>query len=139
MPERGFSEFRSYLQNTIACGEAWRMRVEGSYQTIRSVMTRLLAHLRAEQIAVDDERAFYQGLLCQIDAREEKARGLKLLIVDKLAATYDTLARQSEDEFAKGLRVGKLFRRAIPFLRDKYTEAWLRDLMEYFEKSARLV
>ena len=137
MPESGFSEFRSYLQNTIACGEAWRMKVEGSHQTIRSVMTRLLAHLRAEKTAVDGERAFYQDLLCKVDAREAKANGLKLLIVDKLAATYDSLARQSEDEFVKGLRVGKLFRRAIPFLRDKNTEAWLRDLKEDFEKSAR--
>jgi ribosome biogenesis GTPase A len=137
IPENAFVEFRNFLQNTIACGEAWRMKVEGSYQTIRSVMTRLLAHLRAEKIAVDDERAFYQGLLCQVDTREEKARGLKLLIVDKLAATYDTLARQSEDEFAKGLRVGKLFRRAVPFLRDKDTEAWLGDLKSRFEKSAR--
>jgi ribosome biogenesis GTPase A len=137
IPENAFGEFRSFLQNTIACGEAWRMKVEQSYQTIRSVMTRLLAHLRAEKTAVEDERAFYQNLLCQVDAREEKARGLKLLIVDKLAATYDTLARQSEDEFAKGLRVGKLFRGAVPFLRDKDTDAWLRDLKSSFEKSAR--
>ena len=137
IPENAFVEFRNFLQNTIACGESWRMKVEGSYQTIRSVMTRLLEHLRAEKIAVDDERAFYQGLLCQVDVREEKARGLKLLIVDKLAATYDTLARQSEDEFAKGLRVGKLFRRAVPFLRDKDTDAWLGDLKSGFEKSAR--
>ena len=126
IPENAFLEFRNFLQNTIACGEAWRMKVEGSYQTIRSVMTRLLAHLRTEKTAIDDERAFYQELLCQVDVREEKARGLKLLIVDKLAATYDSLARRSEDEFAKGLRVGKLMRRAIPFLRDKNTEAWLR-------------
>lgn len=137
IPENAFLEFRNFLQNTIACGEAWRMKVEGSYQTIRSVMTRLLAHLRAEKTAIDDERAFYQGLLCQVDVREEKARGLKLLIIDKLAATYDTLARRSEDEFARGLRVGKLFRRAIPFLRDKDTETWLRDLKTRFEKSAR--
>jgi ribosome biogenesis GTPase A len=137
IPENAFVEFRNFLQNTIACGEAWRMKVEGSYQTIRSVMTRLLAQLRAEKTAVNDERAFYQGLLCQVDVREEKARGLKLLVVDKLAATYDTLARQSEDEFAKGLRVGKLFRRAVPFLRDKDTDAWLRDLKSGFEKSAR--
>jgi ribosome biogenesis GTPase A len=137
IPENAFVEFRNFLQTTIACGEAWRMKVEQSYQTIRSVMTRLLAHLRAEKIAVDDERAFYQGLLCQVDAREEKARGLKVLIVDKLAATYDTLARQSEDEFARGLRVGKLVRRAIPFLRDKDTDAWLGDIKSGFEKSAR--
>ncbi len=137
IPENAFVEFRNFLQNTIACGEAWRIKVEGSYQTIRSVMTRLLAHLRAEKIAVDDERAFYQGLLCQVDAREEKAKGLKLLIVDKLAATYDTLARQSEDEFARGLRVGKLFRSAVPFLRDKETDVWLRDIKSGFERAAR--
>jgi ribosome biogenesis GTPase A len=137
IPEAAFLEFRNFLQTTIACGESWRMKVEGSYQTIRSVMTRLLAHLRTEKAAIDDERAFYQGLLCQVDVREEKARGLKLLIVDKLAATYDTLARRSEDEFARGLRVGKLFRRAVPFLRDKDTETWLRDLKTRFEKSAR--
>jgi ribosome biogenesis GTPase A len=137
IPENAFAEFRNFLQNTIACGEAWRIKVEGSYQTIRSVMTRLLAHLRAEKIAVDEERAFYQGLLCQVDAREEKAKGLKLLIVDKLAATYDTLARQSEDEFARGLRVGKLVRRAVPFLRDKDTDAWLHDIKSGFETSAR--
>jgi GTPase SAR1 family protein len=137
IPENAFVEFRNFLQNTIACGEAWRIKVEGSYQTIRSVMTRLLAHLRAEKLAVDEERSFYQGLLCQVDAREEKARGLKLLIVDKLATTYDALARQSEDEFARGLRVGKLFRRAVPFLRDKDTDAWLHDIKSSFEKSAR--
>src|SRR3954471_11599530 len=137
IPETAFVEFRNFLQQTIACGEAWRIKVEGSYQTIRSVMTRLLAHLRAEKIAVDDERAFYQGLLCQVDARQDKAKGLKTLIVDKLAATYSTLARHSEDEFAKGLRVGKLVRRAVPFLRDTDTNAWLHDLKGSFEKSAR--
>jgi hypothetical protein len=137
IPEQAFAEFRSFLQDTIACGEAWRMKVEGSYQTIRSVMTRLLAHLRREKAAVEEERAFYQDLLCQVDAREEKARGLKQLIVDKLAATYNNLARRSEDDFAKGLRVGKLMRRAVPFLRDKNTEAWLQDVKGKFEKSAR--
>jgi len=137
IPENAFVEFRNFLQTTIACGEAWRMKVEQSYQTIRSVMTRLLAHLRAEKIAVEDERTFYQGLLCQVDAREEKAKGLKQLIVDKLAGTYTTLARQSEDEFARGLRVGKLVRRAVPFLRDKDTDAWLHDLKSGFERSAR--
>src|SRR3954463_7065393 len=137
IPEQAFAEFRHFLQNTIACGEAWRMKVEGSYQTIRSVMTRLLTHLRAEKTAVEEERAFYQELLCQVDAREAKARGLKVLIVDKLAATYNKLARQSEDDFARGLRVGKLMRRAVPFLRDKNTDVWLQDLKGKFEQSAR--
>ncbi len=60
IPESGFSEFRSYLQSAIACGEVWRMKVEGSYQTLRSVMTKLLAHLRREKEAIEEERAFYQ-------------------------------------------------------------------------------
>jgi GTPase SAR1 family protein len=137
MPESGFSEFRNYLQDAIACGEVWRMKVEGSYQTIRSVMTRLLSHLRAEKTAIDDERAFYQDLLCKVDAREAKAYSLKLAIVEKLSATYGSLAQQSEDEFAKGLRLGKLFKRAIPFLRDKDTRTWLQDLKARFERAAR--
>src|SRR5436190_16767745 len=51
MADSGFSEFRSYLQSAIACGEVWRMKVEGSYQTLRSVMSRLLTHLRREKDA----------------------------------------------------------------------------------------
>jgi GTPase Era involved in 16S rRNA processing len=43
--ERGFPEFRNYLQNAIACG-SMAYENEGSYQTIRLVMTRLLTHLR---------------------------------------------------------------------------------------------
>ena len=137
IPQSGFAEFRNFLQNAIACGEVWRMKVEGSYETIRAVMAKLLAHLRAEKAAIDDERGFYQELLRKVEAREAKAYGLKLLIVDKLAATYDELARRSEDEFAAGLRVGKLIRRAIPFFRDKNIEAWLRDLKEGFQEKAR--
>ena len=137
MPESGFSEFRNYLQNAIACGEVWRMKVEGSYQTLRSVMARLLSHLRAEKTAIDEECAFYQRLLRKVERYEAAAYSLKLAIVEKLSATYDNLARQSEDEFARGLRLGKLFKRAIPFLRDKDTRTWLRDLRAGFERSAR--
>lgn len=137
IPESGFSEFRSYLQSAIACGEVWRMKVEGSYQTMRSVMARLLSHLRLEKEAINGERAFYQDLFRKVEAHEARAYSLKLAIVENLSATYDSLARQSEDEFAKGLRVGKLFKRAIPFLRDKDTRTWLRDLKTRFERSAR--
>ncbi len=137
MPESGFSEFRNYLQGVIACGEVWRMKVEGSYQTLRSVMTKLLSHLRREKAAIDEERAFYQGLFRTVEAHETTANSLKLAIVEKLSATYDSLAKQSEDEFAKGLRVGKLIKRAIPFLRDKDTRTWLQDLKARFERSAR--
>jgi ribosome biogenesis GTPase A len=137
IPESGFAEFRSYLQNAIACGEVWRMKVEGSYQTLRSVMARLLSHLRLEKAAIDEERAFYQDLFRKVEAYEARAYSLKLAIVEKLSATYDSLAKQSEDEFAKCLRLGKLFKRAIPFLRDKDTRTWLHDLKARFERSAR--
>jgi len=137
MSDSGFSEFRSYLQSAIACGEVWRMKVEGSYQTLRSVMSRLLAHLRREKDAIDEERAFYEGLVRKVEAHEATAYSLKLAIVEKLSTTYDSLARRSEAEFARGLRFGKLFRRAIPFLRDKDTSTWLQDLKGRFERSAR--
>jgi hypothetical protein len=137
MSDSGFSEFRSYLQSAIACGEVWRMKVEGSYQTLRSVMARLLAHLRLEKESIDEERAFYQDLVRKVETNAAAAYSLKLDIVERLSVTYDSLARQSEDEFARGLRVGKLFKRAIPFLRDKDTKTWLQDLKGRFERSAR--
>jgi GTPase SAR1 family protein len=137
MENSGFSEFRSYLQSAIACGEVWRMKVEGSYQTLRSVMAKLLAHLRREKEAIDEERAFYQDLVRKVEANAAAAYSMKLDIVEKLSTTYDTLAKQSEDEFARGLRLGKLFKRAIPFLRDKDTRTWLQDLKARFERSAR--
>jgi GTPase SAR1 family protein len=136
-PESGFAEFRNYLQNAIACGEVWRMKIEGSYQMIRAVMGRLLNHLRAEKASIDEERAFYQELVRKVEAREATASSLKQAIVDKLSATYDNLARQSEEEFAKGLRMGSLLRRTIPFLRDKDTTAWLQDLKGRFHESAQ--
>jgi hypothetical protein len=113
------------------------MKVEGSYQTLRSVMSRLLAHLRREKEAIEEERAFYQDLVGKVEAHEARAYSLKLSIVEKLSTTYDSLAQRSEDEFARGLRLGKLFRRAIPFLRDKDTRTWLQDLKTRFERSAR--
>jgi len=137
MENSGFSEFRSYLQSAIACGEVWRMKVEGSYQTLRSVMAKLLVHLRREKEAIDEERAFYQDLVRKVEANAAAAYSMKLDIVEKLSTTYDTLAKQSEDEFARGLRLGKLFKRAIPFLRDKDTRTWLQDLKGRFERSAR--
>ncbi len=137
IPESGFAEFRNYLQNAIACGEVWRMKMEGSYQTLRSVMARLLSHLRLEKAAIEEERVFYQELTRKVGSYEARAYGLKLAIVEKLTTTYDQLAKQSEEEFAKGLRIGKLFKRAIPFLRDKDTRTWLQDLKGRFERSAR--
>ncbi len=135
--ESGFAEFRHFLQNAIAQGEVWRMKVEGSYQTVRTVMTKLLAHLQREKDAIAEERAFYHELLQRVETRETTMRSLKELIVDKLSATYDRIARESESEFADGLRIGKLFRRTIPFMRDKNIESWVADLEADLQSSAR--
>lgn len=136
-PESGFAEFRSFLRSGIERGEVWRVKVEQSYQTIRSIMTRVLNHLRAEKVALAEERAFYQSLLHKVEAREARAKSLRLLLVDKLSATYDRLARHSEDEFTEGLRVGKILRRAIPFRREKNHETWIDDVKTGFQETAR--
>lgn len=137
IPESGFAEFRNYLQNAIACGEVWRLKMEGSYQTLRSVMARLLSHLRLEKAAIEEERAFYQELIRKVGTYEARAYGLKLAIIEKLSVTYEKLLKKSEEEFSQGLSFGKLFKRAIPFLRDKDTRTWLQDLKGRFERSAR--
>ncbi len=132
----GFSQFRHFLQDAIARGDVWRMKVEGSYQTITKVTGKLLTHLRAEKEAVAVERAFYQELLEKVKAREAKATLLRELIVAKLSATYDRLADESEREFMEDLSAGKVFRRAIPFLRDRDLKSWLEDLESGFQRSA---
>ena len=137
IPESGFSEFRSYLQNAIACGEVWRMKIEGSYQMIRAVMGKLLTHLRAEKASIDEERSFYRGLLSKVEAREATASALKQAIIERLSTTYDNLAKQSEDEFERGLRMGNLVKSAVPFWRDKDTRTWLQDLKARFQDSAQ--
>jgi GTPase SAR1 family protein len=136
-PEGGFGEFRHYLQNAIARGEVWRMKVEGSYETIRGVMEKLLARLHAEREGIAEERAFYQELLHKVEVRETKANALKKMIIRDISATYDHLARRSEDEFAQGLGLGKLLRRVIPFFDDKSTKTWMDDLKTRFQTSAR--
>jgi GTPase SAR1 family protein len=137
IPESGFSEFRSYLQNAIACGEVWRMKIEGSYQMIRAVMGKLLTHLRAEKASIDEERVFYRDLLSKVEAREATASALKQAIIERLSTTYDNLAKQSEDEFERGLRMGNLMKSAVPFWRDKDTRTWLQDLKARFQDSAQ--
>ncbi len=136
-PDSGFAEFRHFLQNAVAHGEMWRTKVEGCYETVRTVMNRLDAHFRAENEAIAAEREFYQRLLKRVEAREATAMSIKQLIIDKLCATYDQLASQSERDFTEGLRVGKLFRRAIPFLRDKDLETWIAQLESGLQESTR--
>jgi GTPase SAR1 family protein len=123
LPESGFSEFRNFLQNAIAHGDVWQMKVEGSYQTIRAVMGRLLSQLRAEKDSIAEERVFYQGLLHNVEARQVKANQLKLFIIGNLSDAYDSFARELEDEFAEDLRLQNMFSRAIPFLRNYHSRA----------------
>lgn len=136
-PNSGFEEFRNFLRYGIECGEVWRTKVEGSYQTIRAVMNKLLVHLREERAAVAEERVFYQGLLQKVEVRQERANTLKTSIVGQLSSTYDRIARDSEDELAESLRFGEIFRRSIPLTGEKENEKWLHELKFRFQESTR--
>jgi hypothetical protein len=133
----GFGQFREYLRQAIEGGEVWRIKVEGSYETIRAIMSRLLNGLSAEKEVVAEERGFYQELLRDVELREANAGALKQLIVHKLAATYDAVAKDSETEFAESLGIGKLLRAAIPFWREQEENAWLDEAHHRFQLSVR--
>lgn len=135
--DSGFREFGDHLRAAIENGEVWRMKVEGASHTVRGVMTKLLGDLRREKTAIAEERAFYQDLLGKVEAREAKATSLKTLILGKLAATYDSLVRDTESEFAEGLRMRHLVRRALPFRRDKDMGRWLDELKVAFQEAVR--
>lgn len=136
-PESGYAEFRAYLQNAVARGDVWRIKVEGAYQTVRGVMKKLLDQIHTEQHAITSERAFYQQLLQHVEVREAKATSLKQLMIGKVAAAYDELARRSEDEFSDALGVQRLFRRLLPFGRNGGNETWLDNMKSRFQQSAR--
>ncbi len=135
--ESGFAPFRNFLRYGIEAGEVWRTKVEGSSQTVRTVMGKLLAHLRTERTALTEERAFYQDLLKRVETRQERAASLKVSIVGRLSASYDRIARSSEDEFAGSLRFGEVLRSAIPFVGEKQSDQELRHLRARFHESAR--
>lgn len=134
--DSGFPEFRAFLKNAVECGEAWRRKVEGSYEAIRTVMTKLLAKLREDETSVAEERAFYEEVLGEVEARQRKANSLKVLLVNTLSATYDRLAGELEKEFADGLRLGRIFRRGLHLTPMKLTERWLESLKTQFRESA---
>lgn len=135
--DSGFSEFRTFLRNAVERGEAWHRKVEGSYEAIKSVMTKLLANLREEETSVTEERAVYQEILNEVGARQAKANSLKLLVIDSLSATYSRLTERLEKGFAKGLGLRAILRRTVPFTRNKDTETWLHNLRTQFEESAK--
>ena len=136
-PHSGFPEFREYLRSAIQCGDVWRMKVEGASHTIRGVMVKLLAQLRREKEVIAEERAFYQELLGKVQAREAKAESLRQLVVGRLTATYYNLANDAENEFAEGLQMGNLLRRANPFYRGENVRAWLAGIRKRFQQAVR--
>jgi hypothetical protein len=87
--------------------------------------------------AIEDDRAFYTGLLEKVKNRREKANALRRLAVDSMSISYNRLAGRLEQDFTEGLRAGNVIRRSIPFLRDKDVKTWLKDLQANFETSAK--
>jgi len=135
--DSGFAEFRKYLQSTVESGEVWRMKLEGSRDTVRKIATDLLEKLRGEETSIAEDKAFYRDLLIRVEARREKANSLRRLVVDSLGLSYDRLVSRLEEDFREGLGVGTILRRSIPLLRDKDVKTWIRETREKFEKTAR--
>ncbi|MDQ6622308.1 MAG: dynamin family protein [Verrucomicrobiota bacterium] len=136
-PGSGFESFREFLRGAIERGEVWRMKVEGAYETVRSVMTKLRGRLHRETEALTEERAFYQGLVGKVEAREAKAQALKQLMIGRITTVYDDLARRSEDEFARRISLGSVTRRIFPFARKSSDDPWASGLKARFQSTAR--
>ena len=135
--DSGFSEFRQYLRNAVDNGEVWRMKVEGGRDTVKKIVSSLLARLRKEEALVAADKAFYQELLAKLASRRQKAHSLKRLIVDSLCVSYDRLSSRLEEDFKEGLGVGTILRRALPLIRDKDVKTWLKELHSQFERAAK--
>lgn len=135
--DSGYAEFRQFLRKTIQAGEAWQMKIEGSRDTARKIVSSILARLRSELAAIADDRAFYENLLARVEARREKANALRRLAVDSLCVSYDRLTSKLEQNFAEGLGIGTILRRAIPLLRDKDVNTWLKELQSGFENTSK--
>lgn len=137
--DSGYGEFRQFLLKAIQTGEVWRMKVEGSRDTVRTIVSNLIARLRSEQAAVADDRAFYENLRAKVEARREKANALRRLAVDSLCVSYDRLASKLERDFTEGLSIGTILCRAIPLLRDKEVKTWLTEIQSNFETTSKHV
>ncbi len=135
--DSGFAEFRQYLRSAVESGEVWRMKVEGGRDTIRKIVSGLLARLRQEEALVAADKAFYQELLARLESRRQKAHSLKRLVVDSLCISYDRLSARLEQDFREGLGVGTILRRSLPLIRDKDVKTWLKELQSQFERQAR--
>ncbi|MEN6375706.1 MAG: dynamin family protein [Smithella sp.] len=135
--DSGFTKFRQFLSSAVESGEVWRMKVDGTRETVGNIAGKLLAGLRREQSAIGEDRVFYQALLSRVEARREKANSLRRLVVDSLCVSYDRLSSRLERDFAEGLSVGTILRRAIPIIRDKDVKTWMNELQTQFESAAK--
>ncbi len=135
--DSGFAEFREFLRSAVESGDVWRMKVEGSRDTVRKIVNDLIARLHREEASLAEDKAFYRDLLSRVEGRRVKAHSLRRLVVDSLGLSYDRLASRLEEDFKEGLEIGTILRRSIPFLRDKDVKTWIRETQEKFEKTAK--
>ena len=135
--DSGFAEFREFLRKTVETGEVWRMKVDGARETVRQIADMLMIRLNADQNGIREDRRFYENLMSRVNARREKALSLKRLAVDSMCVSYDRLASGLEEDFAEGLSVGTVLRRAIPVLRDKDVGTWIKELQAGFEVKSK--
>ena len=133
----GFGPFRDYLRSAVEGGEAWRIKVEGSYETIRSIVSKLLTNMRAEKDAIAEERAFYQQLIDKVQEREKSAGPIKQMMLNKLTSAYDKLARNAETAFAEQLGIGRTMGAAVSLFRGARNAPWLEEARGQFEQAAR--
>lgn len=135
--DSGFTEFREFLRDAVETGEVWRLKVEGTRDTVQKIAGSLLAELLKSQAALADDRAFYQHLLARVAAHREKADNLRHFAVRGLCDSYDRLAAGLEGDFAEGISAGNILRRAIPFIRDKDVQTWMKELHAGFEDAVK--
>ena len=135
--DSGFTEFREFLRDAVETGEVWRLKVEGTRDTVKKITGSLLAELLKSQAALAEDSAFYQHLLARVAAHREKADNLRHFAVRSLCDSYDRLASGLERDFTEGISSGNILRRAIPFIRDKNVQTWMKELQAGFEDAVK--
>jgi hypothetical protein len=135
--DSGFTEFREFLRDAVETGEVWRLKVEGTRDTVQKIAGNLLAELLKSQATLAEDRAFYQYLTARVAAHREKADNLRHFAVRGLCDSYDRLASGLERDFTEGISAGNILRRAIPFIRDKDVQTWMKELQAAFEEAVK--
>ncbi len=135
--DSGFTEFREFLRDAVETGEVWRLKVEGTRDTVKRIAGSLLAELAKGQAALAEDRAFYEHLLARVAVHREKADNLRHFAVRGLCDSYDRLASGLERDFTEGISAGNILRRAIPFIRDKDVQTWMKELQAAFEEAVK--